>query len=100
MDDDFDLRDAPPMFVQGSYVEWIGAADLGEEFHLAHGHPGVVGIPEPMAVAVRWVDKRNWFNHVGIFMQEWLAPLTHVEFERRTALLRDSDWEGFPPGEY
>jgi hypothetical protein len=53
-----------------------------------------------MAVAVRWVDKIGWFNHIGIFMQEWLAPLTQAEFERRSVQLRESDWPGFPPGEY
>lgn len=99
MDDD-DLRDAPPVFVEGSLVEWVGDDELGQQFHLAHGQPGVVGFPEPMAVTVRWADKGGWFNHVGVFMQEWLAPLTQAEFDRRTAQLRQSDWPGFPPGEY
>jgi hypothetical protein len=98
--DDPDPRDAPPMFVKGSYVEWVGDDDLGRQFHLTHGQPGVVAIPEPMAVAVRWVDRTGWFDHIGIFMQEWLSPLTTAEFDRRAAQLRGSDWPGFPPGEY
>jgi hypothetical protein len=95
-----DPRDEAPRFTEGSFVEWVGPADLGADFHLEHGHPGVVDFPEPLSMIVRWVDKSGWFNHEGIFLQEWLAPLSPAEFDRRAAELRESDWPGFPPGDY
>lgn len=72
-EDDDNLRDAPTVFVEGSLVEWVGDDELGRQFHLVHGQPGVVGFPEPMAVTVRWVDKIGWFNHRHAGSVDWVA---------------------------
>lgn len=96
----FDTVDTVPIFEEGSHVAWIGPADLAVDFHLSQGHPGIVGFPDPMMVTVRWVDKEGWFNHQGIFMEEWLTAISAAEFEHRAVQLRESAWPGFPPGDY
>ena len=100
-DDHSDDRDGPdgpiPRFVEGDTVAWAGPQHVSEMSHLAPGHPGVVHLNEPMSVIVRWIDKVGWFNHEGMFQQEWLEPLSREECDRRTAALRSSDWPGPPP---
>jgi len=102
--DESDDRGGPdgptPRFQKGDLVAWIGPENVSESLFLAWGHPGVVGFPEPMSVIVSWIDKDGWFNHEGVFQQEWLQQLSQREFERRKDTLRSSDWPGFPPGEY
>lgn len=89
-----------PRFVPGSTVEWAGPVDVSRALRLQGGHPGVVATPDPMSVIVRWVDRVGWFDHTGVFQQEWLEPISQQEFDRRVLRLRQSDWPGFPPGEY
>ena len=63
--------------------------------HLLVGHPGVVASAGQKHADVRWVDKRDWFVHEGVFDPRWLTVVDDDVFTDRAAQLRASDWGGF-----